>query len=306
MSERLDLWRADTPGCAGRIHLNNAGAALDAASGAAGDARSPGAGGRAGRLRGRGRQSRRRGGRACRGGRARRRRCPPHRIHVERHRCVRPGDVGVRPAAWRRGRDDACRLHLLPDSVPVAGPASGHHRRPRRERARWRRRSAVGARHPAPHAVPPGPRVVDPHPLGSGPGRRGGGRGVRRGRRAVSGRRLPGGRPDAHRRRRTQVRLPHRHRPEVPAWPARHRLPLCVGTRSPAGRPSALRRHARRHLGRPRYLPARRDGGAVRRVGVRLRAGARARRGGRVRRGRGNRSRARDGRGGSQRGCAQC
>lgn len=28
MSERLDLWRADTPGCAGRIHLNNAGAAL--------------------------------------------------------------------------------------------------------------------------------------------------------------------------------------------------------------------------------------------------------------------------------------
>lgn len=28
MSERVDLWRADTPGCAGRIHLNNAGAAL--------------------------------------------------------------------------------------------------------------------------------------------------------------------------------------------------------------------------------------------------------------------------------------
>jgi selenocysteine lyase/cysteine desulfurase len=28
MSERLDLWRADTPGCAGRIHLNNAGAGL--------------------------------------------------------------------------------------------------------------------------------------------------------------------------------------------------------------------------------------------------------------------------------------
>jgi selenocysteine lyase/cysteine desulfurase len=28
MSHRLEQWRADTPGCAGRIHLNNAGAAL--------------------------------------------------------------------------------------------------------------------------------------------------------------------------------------------------------------------------------------------------------------------------------------
>ena len=56
--------------------------------------------------------------------------------------------------------------------------------------------------------------------------RRRGRRRLPRGRRAAPARRLPVGRPDAGRRRRDRLRHALRHRAQVPARPARHRLPL--------------------------------------------------------------------------------
>jgi len=49
-----------------------------------------------------------------------------------------------------------------------------------------------------------------------------------RGRSAAAARRVPVGGPAAARRRRARLRHPVRDGPEVPARPARHRLPLCT------------------------------------------------------------------------------
>ena len=67
---------------------------------------------------------------------------------------------------------------------------------------------------------------------------------------AVPDRRLPGGRPAAGGRGGAALRLPGRHRTQVPAGTTRDRLPLRLRPRPRERRPPAAGGHARRHLDR--------------------------------------------------------
>ena len=147
MSDRVEQWRNDTPGCATRIHLNNAGAALMPTP-VLQAMQTHLALERARRLRGRRRPCRSGRRRPRRRGRTRRRRAR----HVAFTAAPPPPSsrrCRLRPAARRRRGDHPRGLHVVPDPVPVAGRASGRHHHPRRGPARRRRRPAVGARHPA-------------------------------------------------------------------------------------------------------------------------------------------------------------
>ena len=102
------------------------------------------------------------------------------------------------------------------------------------------------------------------------------GRIARDGRRALPARRHPVGRPVPGRRRRDRLRPAHRHRAQVPARPARHRLPLGARRRRSSGstRTSPRSRSATWDGDRGFTLGRRRP--ALRDLGAQLRQRARA------------------------------
>src|SRR6266550_371717 len=112
------------------------------------------------------------------------------------------------------------------------------------------------ARRPPAHA--PRRSELGADQLGIGAGRGRGGRCVYRARGAVSDRRLSGGGTAGGRRCRAALRFPGRHRTQILARPAWHRLPLCIRPDARARRVPLVPRHAGRGLDRPRRLPARR------------------------------------------------
>ena len=177
----------------------------------------------------------RRGGRAGstrstpRCGRAGRHRRPAHRAHDQRHRLL----AARLPLGAARRRATACwsrRRSTRATSSPCSPPSRRLGRRRssavpddadrgarRRGAARDARRAGEGRRgHP---------RAQPERPAQPGRGDR-----SRAARERLDGlvppRRVPVDRADAARRRRDRRRLPLRHRPQVPARPARHGLPL--------------------------------------------------------------------------------
>jgi hypothetical protein len=175
-------------------------------------------------------------------------------------------------APRRRHPDHAQRLHLEPADVPVAARASASRSCVPRTcpRVASTRSRARAARAPPADARRRdlGADQLRPHSAGrrdrpSAPSRR-----------PLPRRRLPGRRPDRDRRALTPLRLPVRHRAQVPARPARRRLPLRVRSHARAsGRLCGSTCAA--PLDRARRLPARPTRAASRTGSSRGRARAR-------------------------------
>ena len=188
----------------------------------------------------------------------------PRRDRDRRERHARVGH-GVL-LAHAAGRATASSPRSAEYASNYIADAAGRRPHRRRGRGRARRRARPGRRRRASRAmlderVKLVSLVHVPTPGRARQPRRRGRRRLPRGRRAAAARRLPVGRADAGRRRRDRLRHALRHRAQVPARPARHRLPLRPpradrGARAAAARPPRRRVAARRLLRASAPTPA--------------------------------------------------
>ena len=271
----VESLRRETPGCDALIHFDNAGAALmpePVRRAVLGPSRPRGPGRRLPR--------REAGGRGAR--RLLRRLRPTaqlraggDRLRGERDPCLGHGLLRHSLRAGRPDPDQSSRVRQQLSGLPAdcAAPRRGDRRRARRRERTGLPCGARGLDRPA-HAA----RCADPCPDPGRPRQSGGG--GRRDRPAswssLSARRLSIRRSDGPGRRGPRLRHPVRHRPQVPARPARHRLSLCP-PRPPGGSRAALRRPPCRDLDRARQFRDPRRRAALRELGELRRRPPRAR-----------------------------